>query len=173
MPTFTQIGTAQVVGAGGAADITFSSIPSTYTDLCLVFSVRSTRSANFDAVFLRVNGDTGSSHSYRFLRGSGSSPDSGNNGAASFVYVGQIPAATSTSSTFQNASVYLPNYATSSSKSMSSDSVSENNATEAWALLTAGLWSNSSAITSLRLYPENGPNFAQHSTAYLYGVSNA
>jgi hypothetical protein len=36
MATFTQIGSAVVVGSGGAAAIDFTSIPSTYTDLLKV-----------------------------------------------------------------------------------------------------------------------------------------
>jgi len=164
---------SSTVGSGGAADITFSSIASTWTDLVLEYSVRSSRSSDFDAVFLRINGDTGSNHSYRFLRGGGASADSGSNAAASFIYSGQIPAATTTSNTFENGAIYIPNYAGSTYKSMSVDAVGENNSASAYAMLTAGLWSSTSAITSLKLYPENGPLFVQYSTAYLYGVKNA
>ena len=45
MATYIQIGSTVTVGAGGAANITFSSIPSTYTDLKLVWSARSARTA--------------------------------------------------------------------------------------------------------------------------------
>ena len=168
---FTYSKLAEVtVGSGGAATIDFTNVPQNYNDLCLVFSVRSNYASTFDAIFLRANMDIGSNHSYRFLRGGGSSADSGNNSAASFVYAGQIPANSTTASTFQNASVYIPNYTSSSAKSMSIDSVGENNATSAYAIFTAGLWNNSSPIVSLRLYPENGTLIVQHSTATLYGV---
>jgi hypothetical protein len=49
----------------------------------------------------------------------------------------------------------------------------ENNSTTAWALgLMAGLWSSTSAITSIELYAPS-QTFLQYSTAYLYGISNA
>jgi hypothetical protein len=77
-----------------------------------------------------------------------------------------------TASTFNNADLYIPNYAGSNNKSFSIDSVSENNGTAAVASLFAGLWSQTAAITSITLTSRNG-NFDQYSTAYLYGVNNA
>jgi hypothetical protein len=53
------------------------------------------------------------------------------------------------------------------------DAVTENNGTTAFAKLSAGLWSDSAAITSVKLISQTGNNFVQYSTAYLYGISNA
>lgn len=156
-----------------AASVTFDLTGvSGYTDLRLVYSVRSTRSANDDAVFLRVNADTASNYSYRFLRGDGSSAGSGS-ASTTFIYAGQGPAANATSNTFGNMEVYIPNYSGSTAKSISVDAVSENNATGAWTMLAAGRWSQTGAITSLTLYPETGPNFAAGSSFSLYGIANA
>jgi len=80
-------------------------------------------------------------------------------------------AALDTASTFGNGQVYIPNYAGSNNKSTSADTVSEDNATLAYSALTAGLWSNTAAITSITIAAVT--NFAQYSTAYLYGISNA
>ena len=55
---------------------------------------------------------------------------------------------------------------------MSADGVMENNATEAYQNLVAGLWSNTSAITSLTLAKSTG-NFVQYSSASLYGIKNS
>jgi len=74
-----------------------------------------------------------------------------------------------TASTFASGEMYIPNYAGSNSKSFSADSVQETNASLAYSYLMAGLWSNSSAITSIALTPFTG-NFAQYSTATLYGI---
>jgi len=46
------------------------------------------------------------------------------------------------------------------------------NATAAIAVLGAGLWSNTAAITSITLFPENGTAWVQHSSATLYGIKN-
>lgn len=167
MPTFTQIGTAQVVGAGGAASIDFTSIPSTYTDLCVVVSGRSSYAGGSASLFISLNGST-SSFTTKLLEGSGSTAVS----FSSARNVGVINGATSTANTFSNISLYFPNYAGSTNKSFSSDAVQENNATEAYADLTAQLWSNTAAINQITLTPNAG-SFVQYSTAYLYGVSNA
>ena len=58
-------------------------------------------------------------------------------------------------------------------KSVSIDSVTESNDTSyGYQALVAGLWSNSAAITNITLTPETG-NYAQYSTATLYGIKNS
>lgn len=167
MPTFTQIGTAQVVGSGGAATITFTSIPSTYTDLCLKFSLRDNNAQSQNGLFLSINSST-SNFTERFLLGSGSAASSGS--IARFL--GYSSAAGSTANTFNNGEIYIPNYAGSTNKSFSSDNVQETNAATAYAIITSHLWSVTSAITSISLIADSA-SFVQYSSAYLYGVSNA
>jgi hypothetical protein len=106
----------------------------------------------------------------RAIYGNGSSTASY---SASNSLGGLVNISTTTSSTFANSQLYIPNYAGSTNKSSSMDGVSENNATGANAFLNANLWSNTAAITSITLTPEGGDNIVQYSTAYLYGVSNA
>jgi hypothetical protein len=153
-----------------AANFTFSSIPATYTDLCIVVSARSNTSSTQDGLWISQINGSGSNLSNIWLRGSGSSAIS-NTSALYGILVGQINAANSTASTFSNLSIYIPNYASANNKSISIDSVQEHNATEAYMGFTAGLWSNSAAITSITLDPQVG-DLVQHSTAYLYGISN-
>jgi hypothetical protein len=167
MPTFTQIGSAVTVGSGGAASINFTSIPATYTDLVIKLSLRDDSANTVQIVNISFNGNT-ANFSGRNVQGNGSV-------AASFSQARRISltsGASSTSNTFSNADIYIPNYAGSTNKSFSGDSVNENNATASFQSLDAGLWSDTSAITSVTLTPNTG-NFVQHSTAYLYGVSNA
>jgi hypothetical protein len=167
--TYVQIASV-TVGAGGAADITFSSIPQTYSDLVIKLSTRSNGggSAWSDIVIKPNNSTTGITT--RVLYGTGSAA-----GSASFTT--GIPAvgegATGTASTFGNAEIYIPNYASANNKSFSTDSVSENNATSSLAQLGAMLWSNTTAITSLVFTDFNGGNFQQYSTATLYGISKS
>lgn len=156
------------VGAGGAASIDFTSIPGTYTDLMIVLSARSTATPGnaFEFAKVTINGNT-ASITNRSLGGNGSS-------AYSFTtpgnYFGEIPSNQATASTFSNITGYFPNYAGATNKSFSVDGVGENNATGAQSNLTAGLWSNTSAITSLSL-TANAGNLMQYSTATLYGVT--
>jgi len=152
------------------ASFTFSAIPATYTDLCIVVSARSDTAATQDGLWISQINGSGSNLSNIWLRGSGSSTTSSTS-ALYGILVGQINAANSTANTFSNLSIYIPNYASANNKSISIDSVQEHNATEAYMGFTAGLWSNSAAITSITLDPQVG-DLVQHSTAYLYGISN-
>jgi hypothetical protein len=176
MPTYTLIQPAVVVGVLGAASIDFTSIPATYTDLVIKLSARTTTlGQDYASLGIRFNGNTSSVYSTRLVFGLGSgTPGSVNESSQTRSQWQYSTATTATSSTFGNVEIYIPNYASSSNKSMSVDSVTENNATSALAGLKSGLWANSAAITSITLFENNGAgNFVQHSTAYLYGVSNA
>jgi hypothetical protein len=166
MPNTYTLIASNTVGSGGASLVSFSSIPATYTDLLVKVSTRSTNSAVFDVTYLKFNGST-SSFTNKILGGSGSAANSLSGTDGRF---GVGDAATATSNTFSNIEVYIPNYASSNYKSFSSDSVQENNATEAYANLTAGLWSNTAAITSIDVYSA-AHSFVQYSTFYLYGIS--
>jgi hypothetical protein len=151
-----------------AASVTFANIPQTgYTDLKIVMSVRTTRAATDDAVLIRFNGSS-TNFTVRELRGTGSSTFSG---SGTTPFVGYQDGNTATSNTFSNAEIYIPNYAGSTNKSFSVDSVQETNATGALQGLIAGLWSNTAAITSITLVPEIGPNFVANSTFSLYGLA--
>jgi hypothetical protein len=171
--TYKAIATV-TVGSGGAATIDFTSIPATYTDLLVKVSARSSRVANQDEYRISINGST-SSFTYRQLyggAGSGSVVTGSSSGSVGFI--GIMPAANNTVSTFSSQEIYLPNYAGSNNKSISVDSAAENNAATYWQLdLVALLWSNTSAITSLSFASSNSANFAQHTTATLYGIKNS
>lgn len=168
MPTFTQIGIAQVAGSGGATSLDFTSIPATYTDLVLKVSARSTTTS--DWVTLKFNGST-SGYSNRHLQGAGSgTPASFTQTTYEYAMINNQSA--STSNTFSSSEVYIPNYAGSNNKSYSIDTAGEANGTAAFMELNAQIWSNTAAITSISITSLAG-NLAQYSTAYLYGVSNA
>jgi hypothetical protein len=157
------------VGAGGAASIEFTSIPGTYDDLVIKISSRSTTNLGgvWTGVNVRLNGSTTSLTS-RQLYGTGSAAGSAATATDNFW----TTSSAATASTFDNSEIYIPNYAGSTNKSFSADSVTENNATAALAALTANLWSNTNAVTSITLV-EAGNSFAQHSTAVLYGIKKS
>jgi hypothetical protein len=164
--TFVKIATV-TVGSGGASSIAFSSIPSTYTDLCLKISARNTDpAAGSPAMYIGFNSST-SSFSNRYLYGNGASATSGTGTTGASI----IDGGSNTTSTFASTEIYIPNYTSSNYKSYSIDNVQENNATTAYAVLYAGLWSNTAAITSIQLTGD--ANFAQYSTATLYGIKNS
>lgn len=157
-----------VVGAGGSATIDFNNIPQTYTDLKLVVSARGTQTFSNSGNFytIRPNG-LNTNLSSRYLISIGTSAATGN-----YQPFGYMPSSDYTANTFGNNEHYLGNYTSSNFKTFATLSVNENAAATVYALLVdQGLWSATTAITSLSLVPGNG-NFAQYSTAYLYGIVN-
>jgi len=156
-----------------AASVTFSNIPqSGYTDLKIVVSARGTNTgATNDSPALQFNGDTATNYTYRRLYGTGSvaGSDTTSNGYAYTAYTGY---ANATANTFGNSEIYIPNYSVSGiQKSISSDGVSENNATTAYMALMANIWTGTAAISSINIAPVNGSGWAQYSTFSLYGLA--
>ena len=154
-----------------AASIEFTSIPQDGTDLVCVFSFRIDTGGTYVNTAIRFNGDTGSNYSMRMLYGTGSG--SGLSAAQTTTSLQWVysTGTVATANTFGNAQVYIPNYTGSTAKSVSMDSVSENNATEAIQALTAGLWSGTAAITSMLLFAQPGTNLLAGSTASLYKIT--
>ena len=165
--TYEAIATV-TVGSGGAGTVTFSSIPQTYTDLLIKVSARGDANFPNQSYEIRLNGST-SNASGRRIYGNGASAASDTT-----AYIEGV-GATATASTFSNDEIYIPNYTSSNNKSVSIDNVSENNATTAYAVLEAFLWSNSAAVTSIDLVALNAGSqeFVQYSTFTLYGIKNS
>jgi len=173
MATYIQIGSTVTVGAGGAASIDFSSIPSTYTDLVLKLSARGTTTSGArDSLLATLNfNGTSTTYTVKVVRASGGTPSASSTGGPTGGYVN---ASNFTASTFSSTEIYVPNYASSNAKSFSIDSVTEQNAT-GWDTimgLEAALWNGTSAINQITLTLDYG-NFAQYSTASLYGISKS
>ena len=165
--TYTLISSV-TVGSGGASSIDFTSIPATYTDLVLKISMRDdeTGAGNAD-LFMSFNSTGVNSTKVLYGYGSGVGSNSGN------LIAGAGASAGNTANTFSSIDIYIPNYTSSSNKSISLDFVDEDNNTVAYSTLTAGLWTVTSAITSISLTTTSTKKFVQYSTAYLYGIKNS
>ena len=165
--TFKKIQTV-TVGVGGAATIDFTSIPQTYTDLKLVVSGRGTSAfaSSGNYYVIKPNG-LNTNLSGKYLISIGTSVATG-----SFQPFGYMSASDYTASVFGNSVHYISNYTSANYKTFSSEDTAESNASIMYAVnIGSGLWSSTDAITSLTLTPGGG-NFAQYTTATLYGVSN-
>ena len=169
--TYEAIATV-TVGSGGAASIQFTSIPQSYTDLNVLISARQTVVGGTN-VNMKFNGSATGYTNRDIISAAGTVASESTVLGTSSIKIGFIPDAVNyTVSTFSNQYVYIPNYAGSNYKSVSTDNAMENDSTTVYFGLFAGLWSNSSAITSIDFTPETG-NFAQYSTATLYGIKNS
>lgn len=161
------------VGSGGSALISFTSIPQTYTDLVLVENARLSTSGGltwYDYA-LRFNGSgAGTGYNDRFIYGQGSSVSVASDGSNNDGMVVRTSGASNTANTFGNVSFYIPNYTSANNKSFTIDQVSENNGGSAIQMLTASLWTNTAAITSIYLFTFSGV-FTQYSSFSLYGIT--
>ena len=159
----------QTVGSAGAATVTFSNIPQTFTDLKIVSSARSTATSGSSYMQVSFNSST-TSFTLKALYGSGSSASSYSEADVA-RWVGSVNPTDYTASTFANMDLYISNYASANYKSYSADTADENNGSSAEMLLIGGLWSNTAAITSITLSAASG-SFTQYSTFSLYGISS-
>jgi hypothetical protein len=162
---------SSTVGAGGASSIDFTSIPSTYTDIVVKYTLRDSQAGYaYGGTIVKFNSNS-SGYSEKLLYGNGATAYSVSSSGTYISFLETIQGS-ATSSTFASGDIYIPNYAGSTNKSVSSDVVTENNATGAYAGLAAHLWANTAAISSISIAPTGG-TFVQYSTAYLYGIKNS
>jgi hypothetical protein len=153
------------VGAGGVGEIKWTDIPATFTDLLVVYSIRTGYAALNQQITVYFNNDA-SNTSGKNLLGNGSSASSD---SAGYPQYGAV-SANATSNTFSNGQVYVPNYASSTvKKSFSVENVAENNATGAGMAIYAGLWNSTAAINTFQLWGSS-QTILQYSTASLYGI---
>ena len=159
--TYTPIQTQ--IGDGSASTITFSSIPSTYTDLILVANVFTTANAN---QVLRVNGDSTSGlYSTTYLTGNGTVGSSGRYTAQNALTIQSNIYATTTIPAFHI--MQFNDYAnTNKYKTVATRAGKADQGTEAF----VGLWRNTNAITSISI---SGGTFTTNAAFTLYGIKAA
>jgi hypothetical protein len=154
-----------------AAAIEFTSIPSDGTDLVVLAALRSSNALdgqNYGFATLSINGST-ANQTRRNLVGLGSgSPESYSGTSFGLLTNGN----TTTANTFSNSIVYFANYSGSTNKSISFDTVMENNGTLAFQEIMAGLWSQTTAISSLTFTASgSGATLVAGSTISLYKIT--
>ena len=155
--TYEPIAT-QTLGSA-AATVTFSSIPSTYTDLVLVYAGTLSADGGFA---LRFNSDTGGNYSNTALFGDGSTAGSNTNINDTSMGLGY-------GGTAQNVTtMQIQNYSNSTTYKTA---LSRNNG-GGYVSARVGLWRNTAAITTVAVLTYSG-NFATGSTFTLYGIKAA
>ncbi len=153
--------------ASSVSTITFSSIPSTYRDLKLVYQLRFDARATANNLRLTFNGSSTSDYAWLALRGNGSTADATSGANSLEIQPGFTEGTNSTSNTFGNTSIYITNYNDSNVKSVSIDSVAETNASAVqFTYLASGYRNNTAAITSLTIAA--GDSFI--GSLWLYGI---
>jgi hypothetical protein len=160
------------VGSGGAANIDFTSIPATYTDLLVKLSGRTT--SNYGNTFAQTDMSlNGTGYSVdRVLIGYNGSAGS-NNGGVGSTY--GVTSSSATTYAFGNTEIYIPSYTSSNVKTISVDGVAEtNSATAPIISFNSTRFNVTSAINRVTITPTSSAgSFAEFTTAYLYGIKNS
>jgi hypothetical protein len=164
----TYVAIAKNVITSNTASITFSAIPSTYTDLVLVVSARSSTAPGY--VLLTMN--TSPTSSETDLRGNGGTVTSVRaTGDSQFFAQGYLRQSDSgmTANTFNSIEIYIPQYTGSQRKYASATSVTETNAgTVEFITASAARSDMTAAINSITC----GSSFVSGTRLDLYGIKN-
>jgi hypothetical protein len=163
--TYTPIQT--YTANGSQSSITFSSIPSTYTDLVVVINAAGA-SSGFGSQ-IRFNSDSSTNYSQTILYGDGASAASVRSSSVNTVNLNYYGDATTTALA-QTIIVQVQNYSnTTTYKTFMSRG---GNAASG---LSAGvyLWRSTAAINSINIFSVGGANYSSNTTMTLYGITAA
>lgn len=164
--TYDNIATTTLGSATNS--ITFSSIPSTYTDLRVVWTLSGLSTGNDPA--LRFNGSSSTLYSYTYLRGNGASASSSRLSGEAQIYCYAGTGGATGTPTFMTIDVF--SYAGSTNKTCLITTSADQNGSGITAS-SVGLFRSTSAITSLTLLITPSGNQNIGTTATLYGIKNA
>ena len=153
-------------GTGSASSVTFSSIPSTYTDLILVVNGATTVSTGNPR--LRFNGDTGANYSDTNLYGTGSAAGSYRNTSGTSIQLIATVYFSTTNNT--NLIIQIMNY---SNATTYKTTLNRANKASDGVDAVVGLWRNTAAINSITFFTASGNNISSDSTFTLYGIKAA
>jgi hypothetical protein len=169
--TYVSIATTTLGSA--AADITFTAIPATYTDLIVAVFARSDYADTQVAGFIRVgNGsiDTGSNYSRTRLLGTGSAISSARGSNLTALSWDAITGATAAANIFCTTIIQINNYSnTTTNKTI----LIRSNEPGTFLAATVGLWRSTSAIDQLRIYGDGAADLAAGTSVTLYGIKAA
>jgi hypothetical protein len=156
-----------LVGSGGSATISFSSIPSTYKHLQVRGLLRTSAGTNNWDLRIRMNSDTGSNYTHHSIRGDGANASA--EGNASQVYMWLNRAAPSDANVFGGVVIDFLDY-TNTNKYTTMRGLSGQDRNGAGQItLNSGVWMNTTAVNTLAFTLASG-DFTQHSQFALYGI---
>jgi hypothetical protein len=161
--TLTRIA-SQTVGAAGSAEVSFTSIPQTYTDLKVLISARTAVASTSQNFFIGINGSY-TLLSSRYLAGTGTAAIAGPAGSNIFA---DIPGNSASGGVFGNLELYIPNYTVATNKQLITQTVNETSATAAFQEIWAASWASTAAINALKFSASN--LLLQGSTFTIYGI---
>ena len=168
--TYTPLATTTVSG-GSTANIDFTSISGSYTDLVIVGNFGTDSTNTYFKI--QLNSDTtDSNYSGTYLRGTGSAADTGTYGSGVGTYWASAGTKLPYNAVAGNIIINFENYSNSTTYKTILQRYNWTD-TNGAAAANVGLWRNTAAITSIRLTTTAGSNFYAGSTFTLYGIAAA
>lgn len=167
MATSTEIAIATTTLSSAQSTITFSSIPSTYTDLRLV--IVGYPVTDLSTFQIRYNGISTTTYSFTSLYGNGSSAASSRLTSSNAIYIGDGFSVGDKNTQPHLYTVDIFSYAGSTYKTNLSTYSGDVNGSGV-VNTTVGLWQSTNAITSIAVSLNVGGNIAAGTTATLYGI---
>jgi hypothetical protein len=164
MATATYVPIATQTIGSAAASITFSSIPSGYTDLRISFPHSISSTSGYSG-YLQFNGDTGNNYSWTVLLGNGSGTSSTPTTSQGYIQIDGMGFSNSNQPLLTSVDIF--SYKGSNYKTVLINVSGDNNGS-GYVESSVGLWRSTSAITSIKLY--TGNTFAAGSTATIWGI---
>lgn len=156
-------------GSSGLSAFIFSNLPQIYDDLEIHLSLRSLpdRTDGWNDNQLIINGST-ANISMRNLFSKGNGEVGSNTGTSASA--GQANPTNTTPNVFSSVKIVLSSYLSNGNKPYMVDTVTQNNSSNTFMMVQGGLVTSTSPVTSLGVTNFFGQNFAQYSSASLYGI---
>lgn len=168
--SFESIATVSV-GSGGSSSIDFTSIPGTYSHLQIRGIARTNRSdANFDALLITFNSDTGSNYSDHYLFGDGSAAYADGTANRASIRLYYATTGNATASVFGASIVDILDYSNTNKYKTTRTLIGYDLNGSGTITLNSGSWRSTNAITSIQIKPNSGTSFNQYSHFALYGI---
>jgi hypothetical protein len=172
IPGYTALATA-VVTSGGTSDITFSGIPTNYSNLEIRFTAKTSRTGNsLDELVMQFNADTNTAnYSYARMFGgpAGTAYDENQSG---FALLGLANSNTSNSQYFGQGVATIPDYASSlpKKKAVTSFGHVTHQTNIGFVYMTNGLYFGTDPVTQIKIISGSSSTILEHSRFTLYGI---
>lgn len=169
----TYVAIATSTASGSTSSVTFSSIPSTYTDLFIIAQYQCSVSGG---LWLRYNSDTASNYSILNMIGSQNTNATYADASEPYIWADTYYQGTGTVTTDRAiVQAHVMNYANTTifkTTLLRSDDVRTTGSTDGTVYFGAATWRSTSAVTQIDVLSAAG-NFVSGSTFSLYGIKAA
>jgi hypothetical protein len=159
------------VGSGGSANVTFSSIPATYTHLQIRGIIRQS-TTGFDQALLQFNSDTGTNYARHNINAEGGTAAAEAGTSVNKISIAAIPGSSQTASVFGATVVDILDYKNTNKYTTTRALAGTDSNGSGYVWFASGLWQNTAAITTITITPGAG-NFVEYTQFALYGIKGA